>query len=606
MRAAKGDGVTDDTDAFRDAYDFVKRRFQQHGAWYPDAFYVYIPNGEYKVSDTLIYRGDTLQQPKGIWNGNYDIRYLRFVGQSRKGTVIRLADNAPGFGDPAHPKALMAFQHPDTIFNNLPGGNYLRNVTLNTGRGNPGAAALYFQGANQTDLRNLRVTSEDGRGRYGIWFHIGSVQGYYADITVEGFDVGIRDDVNPEGDVAFEYLTLRHQREAAILLAGGGMSLRQVWSDQGSRDVPALRLEGSGMQAVVLDSTLKGGKGGPAIEMRSADRQCLFARDVTTQGYGTAIRKSGATATRGPAVKEYVSSPAVGVSPDDADQSLRLPIEDTPSVPWFDPLKDWAVVDDYPSVQAAFDSGKPVVAFKKRQYTLGGDVRVPATVRFVHGMGARVENGAFVIGQAARQPVLFQDSSTPVRVEARRDVILRCAGGGLSNPKGLPVTFYLENVNDVATGDDFCRPGQRIFARQIDVEYTGGNQIVCNGGQFWIFGFKTENGAATPFTLKNGGALEILGGYANTTNMPSPEHQNPLVRVEAGRLSATLFTNLGTPFKRVVDDRSGGAARTVESSAFPARGGDYAGDISVPLVVSGVRSTRQAKSVRPAAGLHGR
>ena len=134
----------------------------------------------------------------------------------------------PELSIPTQPKSVLAYQHPDTAFNSCSGSNYLRNLTINIGKGNPGAVGLYFQGANQTDMRSVTIKSEDGAGKYGIWFKIGSIQGYYTDITVEGFDIGVFDPVNPEGDPAFEYLTVKNQRIAGILHTGGGLSLRRA------------------------------------------------------------------------------------------------------------------------------------------------------------------------------------------------------------------------------------------------------------------------------------------------------------------------------------------------------------------------------------------
>ena len=588
MHTAKGDGVTDDTAAFLDVWDLLRREYKAHGPWGPDnSFYVYLPSGTYKVSDTLIYRGPTVgSSPR--WDGStFDINHVHFVGQDRVKTVIRLADHCAGYGDPAHPKIVLAFQHPDTVFNNVPGSNWLRNLTINTGRGNPGAVALFFQGANNTDLRSVTVKSEDGAGRYGLWFKQGSIQGYYADVTVDGFDDGIFDSVNPEGDVAFEYLTLRNQREAGILLTGGGMSLRRLRSEQTIPAVSALKLDGSGPQAVIIDSELIGrglaAHKYPAIELTRDVQQSLFARDVATVGYAQAIRKAGTAAVSQDFVGEYVSAPVKTLFPGQAARSLRLPIEDTPRVPWYDPRTQWAVVDDYPSVQAALDSGKPVVCFKRRHYKLPGDVTVPASVRFVNGMAAGVEGGAFVIRKASPDPILFQDTGMPIRVEAQRTVIQRCAGGEISNPQGLPVTFFLENVNDDAAGDDFCRPGQKVYARQIDIEYGSGSQIVSNGGRLWIFGYKTENMAATPFTVKNGGFLEVLGGYANQTNRPPPERQNPLLQNDNGNASITLFMNLGGPFVKAVVERRGNETVTAANTDFPKRGYEYADDYVIPL-----------------------
>ena len=77
---AKGDGVTDDTKAIQKAIDEVKG--------IPDT--LYFPNGTYLVSDSV-----------GIFNGKAHSRdrFLAYQGQSEAGTVIRLKDNSPGFGD---------------------------------------------------------------------------------------------------------------------------------------------------------------------------------------------------------------------------------------------------------------------------------------------------------------------------------------------------------------------------------------------------------------------------------------------------------------------------------------------------------------------------
>jgi len=110
MHAAKGDGVSDDTAAFLDVWDLLKREYKAHGPWGSDnSFYVYLPDGTYKVSDTLIYRGPTVgAYPK--WDGTFDINHVHFVGQDRGKTIIKLADHCAGYQDPARPKIVLAFQ----------------------------------------------------------------------------------------------------------------------------------------------------------------------------------------------------------------------------------------------------------------------------------------------------------------------------------------------------------------------------------------------------------------------------------------------------------------------------------------------------------------
>jgi hypothetical protein len=56
MHAAVGDGVTDDTVAFQDAYDLILKNYQASGPYMRD-MYIYIPDGTYRITNTIIYRG---------------------------------------------------------------------------------------------------------------------------------------------------------------------------------------------------------------------------------------------------------------------------------------------------------------------------------------------------------------------------------------------------------------------------------------------------------------------------------------------------------------------------------------------------------------------
>jgi len=587
MHAAVGDGVADDTAAFQDAYDLIKKNYVAEGEKMRSLF-IYIPNGTYKISDTIIYRGEDITSPGRFTPGHYDICRMKFIGQSRAKTILRLVDNAPKFQDKAHPRPLLTFQHPDTIFNNVPGSNEIRNLTINAGSGNPGAAAVMFQAANQSDIRNVTLASGDGGGAYGLWFKIGSVQGYYTDITIEGFDYGIVDAVNPEGDPAIENLTLKNQNVAGIHHFGGGMSLCNVLSDQTAHGATALLIDGTGPQTVIINSKLIGGAAGnPAIEVAKTAQECLFARNVTTSGYGMAVKRAGEAAVPGAVIDEYVSAPVTTLSPGQKTHSLALPIEATPAVPWYDPAKDWAVVDDYPSVQDAMKSGKPVVCFKNQTYALPSDISVPASVKFINLMGTRITGGALLISEASPDPVLVQDGGVSVRVTANRNVIERCMGGGISNPQGLPVTFFLENVNDNATGDNFCRPGQKVYARQIDIEYRKVPQIVANGGTMWVFGFKTEDtGTPSPFVVKNGGTLEVLGGYVNMLgSLAKDDTLPPMITNIDSNASITCFTNMTGIYNVAVRETRNGQTNEIKSSDLPLRGSVYRRNFVIPLYV---------------------
>jgi hypothetical protein len=164
----------------------------------------------------------------------------------------------------------------------------------------------------------------------------------------------------------------------------------------------------------------------------------------------------------------------------------------------------------------------------------------------------------------------------------------------VANPGNVPVKVFLENVNDVATGDAFCPSNTLLFARQIDTEYGNAEQVVVNSGRMWIFGYKTENGTSAPYTVRKGGSLEILGGYSNAVPTLPPERMRPILTLEdgAGPVAATFFTNLngvgeGGPWNLIVSETRRGEKRVLMRSSLPRRGGEYRDDLSVVRFVGG-------------------
>jgi hypothetical protein len=81
---AGGDGVTDDTDALEKAIGSPAKRVKGSRA-------IYIPDGTYLISRPLVV-GDKK-------------KYIQ--GQSREGTIIKLRDSCPGFGDPERPAFML-------------------------------------------------------------------------------------------------------------------------------------------------------------------------------------------------------------------------------------------------------------------------------------------------------------------------------------------------------------------------------------------------------------------------------------------------------------------------------------------------------------------
>jgi len=81
---AKGDGVTDDTGALRQAMKLVNER----GRYAPP--FIYFPKGTYLVTDTIWSKDPDPAKPYW-WSG------MCLMGEDRETTFIRLKDDLPAF-----------------------------------------------------------------------------------------------------------------------------------------------------------------------------------------------------------------------------------------------------------------------------------------------------------------------------------------------------------------------------------------------------------------------------------------------------------------------------------------------------------------------------
>ncbi len=63
----------------------------------PPTKFIYLPNGTYLVSDTISYTFDNLFAPQNATYTCELCRNLHLLGESKEGTIIRLADNTKGF-----------------------------------------------------------------------------------------------------------------------------------------------------------------------------------------------------------------------------------------------------------------------------------------------------------------------------------------------------------------------------------------------------------------------------------------------------------------------------------------------------------------------------
>ncbi len=534
---AKGDGISDDTEAIRSA-------FQSTGM-------LYFPNGTYLVSGAIVPPHRKGKVPSR--------RVLQ--GQSMAGAVIKLKDNTPAFGNPAAPLGLFKMSHaPEQAFR-----NGVRNLTIDTGKGNAGAIGMQYYASNQGGMHHVSIRSGDGQGKIGLDLNFSGNNGplLVKDIRVSGFDIGI--DGGSGHLCTFEQVKVENQNQIGFF--SQSYAFVRGFSSVQKNAIPAVLTKGHSL-VTLLDARCEG-TGAAAIV---AGGQAMLARNVATIGYDNAI-KQGDTMIKGPNVAEWTAQPvqSLFLSP---PHSLDLPIKETPEVPWDDP-KTWANVlkfapprdntkksredfDITEAFQKAIDSGATTVYFPtleadadKDKYHLRGTVYVRGNVRRILGMEAEFravpgslgpdDEAQFAENFGKEKPakIVIDKGAAPVVVIERFNSMY----GGFSienrSPRTLVVSsMFAQNIGLLpGAGDlfveDLCFAfldinGQNVWMRQANMEasYPGSQanprpNVRQNGGTLWVHGLKTEQNR-TKLIVKNGAAEVSAFILANRSANPLP------------------------------------------------------------------------------------
>lgn len=557
---AKGDGVSDDTGAFKKAIEADEPRT------------IFIPHGTYLVRDQLRY-GEAAKKKKRVL----------LIGESRTKSIIKLADGSPGFDNPAKPRVFI-HTRPSAQQAEQNMHHYIYHLTLEIGRNNPGAIALNYHTNNSGTVKDVSIRASDPVGHPGlvgiafddIWFGPGG--GRYIDI--DGFETGVLIG-SAQNHTTLEHIVVKNC-ETGFLNSGYGVSARNLRTDK-----CATGFRAKGGLSVVVGAQFSNGSDGTAMDLGQGQ---ALVRDLRSTGYKTAIQ--GATnAVPGPDVAAWTSSEARSNWPI-VGQPMVLPIEESPEHQYPQTAAQWAVVpsadDIAPSLQAAIDAGKETI------YIKGGQIRSTVVLRNkvkrIMGLGVRVigfmtaDAPAFRMAAGDDHPVIIEliysayESNAKFALEhaAPRTLVFRHGSASYrSLPSAAGARVFMESV----VSYPFLFSGVNAWLRDINTEQ-GGDQvpnIVNSGGTLWVLGQKTED-YATKLATKDNGRTELLGGtyrqnWDSADNVGPLLDNNPLFDIDNARASlsfTTWATHAGAPpYKILVRERRGNDTKLLLSSAAP-------------------------------------
>ncbi len=585
---AKGDGTSDDTTAIQQAISATVHHPQRGPR------IIYFPAGTYLVSRPLLEKN-----LKGQWDS-----LLTLQGENRATTMIQLTDNNPLYRSAAAPADVVTLASQ----NGGPKGggnaafdNNIFDMTIDVGRGNPGAVALDFLGNNYCALRNVTLQSSDPNhsGAIGLsLLRYASGPCLMKNLVINGFDYGIKV-ANNEYSLTFEDLTLLNQKLYGIYNASNVLSIRHLFS---ANSVSAVYNQNAAGLITLTGAILQGGA---SQSSGIQNLGTLYARDVRSSGYASALQGQP-----GASITEYDSGPVVTPFGGKAS-SLNLPVEETPCFEDVN-LSNWKSVTAYGAdptgtadssvaIQKAIDSGATTVYFPTGVYRVTQTILVGGKLRMLKGFNSslnpsgetfvnaqrpapflKIESGAsditldhFRIGAFYPHPspgVIFvqQDSARPLVL---RDSLIGVQPTTVAyrNTSRGSGTLFVENV--AAEPWQIVFP-QNVFARQINPE---GNttKIINKGGRLWIFGLKTE-GIGTNIETTEGGSTEVLGGLIYPVWKTSADAVSFVLNDSRASfiyaVSAYKPVASGTNFAIQVQETQHGVQKSLPSTSLPARG----------------------------------
>lgn len=570
---AKGDGVTDDTEALKKALDEVRMST------------IYFPNGTYLISDSI---GHFDAKPHGRK------RFMNLQGQSRDGVIIRLRDNTPGFTDADTPKIVVSTYHGKSTNDAM--STNVRDLTIDVGSGNAGAVALRYMTNNYGSCARVTLKSSDPEGAGFIGLDMRQSQngpGLVQHIFIDGFDYGIQSENT--FSLVYEHIKMRNQRVLGYRNNRSRVTMRAI-DFEGT--VPFLENVKSA-QMTLIEAKLVGQGNAKSVPAITVNNGKITLRDIQQTGFDATLvwpAKNGRI--EGP-IREWSGHTPVTLF-EQKPASLRLPIRETPVVPWETDQSKWIAApetgDITAELQRRIDEGvaqkKTTLYFPKtaKDPLISAPIRIHGTIRRIIGMNAVIKvkdkTGAFEKGQAVftfsniKAPVIQVERffaiarKVPPSVhifdnQSRAAVVLSNMNCRATVKKPAPgKTWYLEDFCPYRQNTFTVAKGEKVWARQFNPESPKAVMVHANGGFMWILGLKTE-GRATHVLAENGAEVEVLGGVSYQSWGGQPLNP-PMFICKDARLSVSAgIYHHKLPFDTVIQETYRGTTKTLVRQDLP-------------------------------------
>jgi len=556
-----------------------------------DGNQLYFPCGTYNFHETVEWRDwPTIIHPSvpisvfatsGTPPGPVVSGYLWTIGMPWQGedrdcVTIRLDPGSPGFEDPNTPKSFImpgSLVGPQSNLKGLTGGlggagayqNWFEDLTFDC-TGNPGARCIDWIANNAGELWRVKVIGDPespaciymGRPWPGP-----SIVLYTETV---GCKYGIYNTQNQYSNT-FLHVTMTNPTVAGFFLSQNVATLEHFTVTADS-DIPAVIHQSADAQLAILNSTFTVPESSTHSAVEAGSSSKFFLENIETSGFAAALKVGTEVREVGPNIEQAVSRTPFKVF-NAPDKALDVPFEEPPAPYFSDPdthPEEWANVVDYGAgpgyggeinndvgaIQAAMNSGKPIVFFPKNPerlgrpagfdsvYAFGGPtITVPPTVRrilfykntsnFLAGAYTTEDDCVFtVIGEATDPPVEFNLMRRGGVTIAPARHICNKSNGRTVVVRNSPSSMYLlfdgpgkNFVIDTITRFD-ARNGAKVFAWQYNQEALAsgntveeisiGSHVDGLGTEVRIIGMKTE-GDHTTARITDGAKFKMIGGY---------------------------------------------------------------------------------------------